>query len=715
MTAGPATVEDAAPRSASARQRLPPEVALIPGLIVVALMLVWAVHDGGYDADTWYWGALVMVALLTAVLIGRGLRSVRISRAGQVALVAFALYVAWSYLSIAWAGSPGDALAGSNRALLYLVVFATMLVLPWTVRGALIALVAFVVGVGAIAIVLLVRLASADHVAALVIGGRLAAPTGYFNSTAALFTIEALTAIVLASRRELPGLLRGGLIAFACAGLQLAVIVQSRGWLFTLPLVAIVAIVLARDRLRVVAAAVIPVAATAAPIHLLLHVYQATSPGPALDHAASHAGHTALLLCGLAFVVATVAAWIESLRPQREPSAARRRLLGAVVITVTVVAVGVGGVAATHGDPFGFVSRQWQGFSHVQTASGGSHFTDVGSGRYDFWRVSLDAFLSHPIGGLGQDNFDDYYVTRRRTGEEPAWTHSLELRLLAHTGLVGFLLFAAFVVAAIVAALRGRRRPGLAGAAAAAALMPFVVWLIHGSVDWFWEFPALSGPALGFLAVAGALGRPDTGDVSSVGPVRMIRPVRTDWTAPTARTAPTGWTAPTAPTAPGARPVGPLARIAVVAASGLALLAAVVALGFPYVSVREESVASDVRQTDPSRALRDLSTAADLNPLSPDPGRVAGTIALTTGQYGTALRRFEQAISRDPGGWYGWFGAGLAASAGGNRAMARHDFEVARAINHHEPVVRLALDQVDSAHPLPPNAALQELALAVNG
>jgi tetratricopeptide (TPR) repeat protein len=153
----------------------------------------------------------------------------------------------------------------------------------------------------------------------------------------------------------------------------------------------------------------------------------------------------------------------------------------------------------------------------------------------------------------------------------------------------------------------------------------------------------------------------------------------------------------------------------VVAASGLALLAAVVALGFPYVSVREESVASDVRQTDPSRALRDLSTAADLNPLSPDPGRVAGTIALTTGQYGTALRRFEQAISRDPGGWYGWFGAGLAASAGGNRAMARHDFEVARAINHHEPVVRLALDQVDSAHPLPPNAALQELALAVNG
>ena len=224
--------------------RLRPHVAaLAPGLAVVALMLVWAVHDGGYDEDTWYWGALMVLGLLTAVVIARGIAETRVSRAGLVALGAFALYVAWSYLSITWADSPGDALTGSNRALLYLLLFATMLVLPWTVRGALTALLAFALGVGVVAIVLLFRLASADHVADLVISGRLAAPTGYFNSTAALFTIQALVAIALAARRELPGPVRGALIAFACAGLQLAVIVQSRGWLFTLPLVAIVAIV----------------------------------------------------------------------------------------------------------------------------------------------------------------------------------------------------------------------------------------------------------------------------------------------------------------------------------------------------------------------------------------------------------------------------------------------------------------------------------------
>src|SRR5205823_12091648 len=111
----------------------------IPGLVVVGLMLLWAVHDGGYDADTWYWGALVVLGLLASVVVARGWHAIQLSRSATVALVAFALYVACSYLSIAWAASPGDALAGSNRALLYFLVFATMLVLPWTVPGALIA------------------------------------------------------------------------------------------------------------------------------------------------------------------------------------------------------------------------------------------------------------------------------------------------------------------------------------------------------------------------------------------------------------------------------------------------------------------------------------------------------------------------------------------------------------------------------------------------
>ena len=97
---------------------------------------------------------------------------------------------------------PATRWPAANRALLYLLVFATMLVLPWTVRGRA-DRAAGVRGRGGRDRRSCCCCASPrrDHVDALVIDGRLAAPTGYFNSTAALFTIQALVAIALAARR----------------------------------------------------------------------------------------------------------------------------------------------------------------------------------------------------------------------------------------------------------------------------------------------------------------------------------------------------------------------------------------------------------------------------------------------------------------------------------------------------------------------------------
>jgi hypothetical protein len=663
--------------SPAARRHVP---ALLPGIPAVGLLIVWAAHQGGFFPDTWYWGALVTLALLTVTVVGLRPRLGLIPRALQVALIAFGAYVVWSYLSITWAQYPGAALDGSNRALLYWLLFALFAVIPWTVEAALAALVVFVLAVGTIAVVVMVRLAAGDHVASMFIAGRLASPTGYYNANAALFTIGALVGTALAARRELPVVLRALLLAIACAGLQLALIGQSRGWLFTLPLVALAGIAVSSDRVRVVAAAAIPVLATLAIVHRLLDVFQVSREGqivgPTFTDATARAGRACLVLCAVVLLTGLLIALADRRLPPVTLSDARRRLLGFSVGALVLIAGGVGVTVATHGRPFHFVAQEWRGFSHPSTGPvPSSNFALIGSGRYDFWRVSLDAVLAHPIGGLGQDNFAEYYIRRRHTLEEPQWTHSLELRLLVHTGIVGFGLMAIFLVAALIAALDARQRAGPLGrAVAGAALLPLAVWTLHGSVDWFWEFPGLSGPALGFLGMATAL----------------ARPVATT-------------------TAAGARQTR-LARVGLASAGTLAVVLAALTLGIPYLAVRETAQAGNIFGSDPTGALDDLAQAASMNPLSADADLDAGVLALRVRRYAEAEQRFGQAVARDPGGWEGWLGQGLAASALGERTRARRYLLVSRSINALQPVTAQALADLRSRTLLAPAEALRELA-----
>ena len=120
------------------RSLLPADVrALAGGTVAVFLMIFWSVDDGGTDARTWYWGALVSLAAVALLLVLSRDAIGSLPRAAKAALVCLALYVAWSYLSITWASYAGLALEGSNRALLYLLVFALMAMLPWRHRTAL--------------------------------------------------------------------------------------------------------------------------------------------------------------------------------------------------------------------------------------------------------------------------------------------------------------------------------------------------------------------------------------------------------------------------------------------------------------------------------------------------------------------------------------------------------------------------------------------------
>lgn len=670
-------------------------IVLVPALLAVGLLVFWAAHGGGYEPTTWEPSGLLLLGLLVVTVAGLGFDRMRLGRPLRIALGLLAAYVAFSYLSIAWAAAPGEALDGSNRALLFLLLFALFALLPWRSWTALTTLTAFALGIGAIAVVTLVRVGSAAQVPELFSGARLDAPLGYINASAALLLAQAMLAIALAARRELPVALRGLLLALAAAALQLSVLCESRGWLFALPVVLVLTFALMPGRVRLALWALPPFVGTALALPALLDVFQRadaeSTPAAglrALVQAADHAATVALVVCAGVLVAGLVLALLDR-RTTVSPRVARgANRAGAVIAILAVLATIAVGFAATDGRPDRWVGDYWERSSGYQTtAPGSSRFASVGSNRPDFWRVSWRAFADHPLGGLGQDNWGAFYLRERDSTEQPRWPHSVELRLLAHTGIVGFMLFVAFLAAALTAAIPApstRRRAGSAvSAVAATALLPLVVWLVHGSVDWFWEIPALSGPAFAFLALGGAL-------------MRQVAAVEApDVSAAASERHPRG---------------GPRGgRVAVGAAAGaLALLAALV-LALPYLAEREVAAAGSTWQQDPGRAFARLDRAARLNPLSARPGLVAGTIALELDEARRAERGFADAIERDEGDWFAFLGRGLAASALGDPVRARTYYEQARFLDPGEPLVREALRRVGGRDPLTAREAFGSL------
>ena len=650
-------------------------IALLPASLAIAVFIVWAAMAGGYESlpslsdayqpDAWYLGALTLVAVagVAAMALGR----IVLPRPARWALIALAAYVVWSYLSILWAGDRGVATSGSARTLVYGAIFALFVILPWRHRGALWALCGFTAAAAVLVVVTAVALGVRADPSSMYVNGRLASPLGYENASAAFFMIVALLTVALAARRPGPPLaLRAAALAVVAVCLQLAVLAQSRGWLGTAPIVVFVVLCVLPQRSRFAAFAILPLAATAAATPALLHVYSAANvrgvllADPALTTALHHYGQratVAMLLADAAMVAVffASAAALRLLGSRSQPLTVPATIRRAIAIALAIAAVGAV-LVATHGDPIGRVTSAANTFATGGTQKeGSSHFASSGGHRYDFWRVALDEVAWHPILGLGQDNFAEPYLLHRRSTEEPRWVHSLELRLLSHTGIPGAALFIAFLVAAVVAARRAWAGDPVRREVMAVALIPAVVWVIYGSVDWFWEFPALSGPALAFLGMA----------ASADGAAQRIRRSRGSQLA-----------------------IGALA------------VAAIVAVAWPYAGARYVAVALGEWRTNTPAAYRALNRAAELEPWSAEPELVAGAIALANTQPEVARLRFADAHARDSGGWLAPFALGLVATAEHHLAVAGSDFRAALARDPREPLIADALRRLATPSPL---------------
>ncbi|HXP36475.1 MAG TPA: hypothetical protein VN817_01805, partial [Solirubrobacteraceae bacterium] len=107
--------------------------ATLPALVAIALLVVWATSQGGYPLTHWAPGGLVVLALLALTAFALRVRLAELPLAVKLALACLAAYTALSYLSILWAGVPGDAWEGANRTLLYMLMFA--LFATWRQHG----------------------------------------------------------------------------------------------------------------------------------------------------------------------------------------------------------------------------------------------------------------------------------------------------------------------------------------------------------------------------------------------------------------------------------------------------------------------------------------------------------------------------------------------------------------------------------------------------
>ena len=422
---------------------------------------------------------------------------------------------------------------------------------------------------------------------------------------------------------------------------------QSRGWLYTLPLMGVLmlAVVGREQRAAIVLFAVPVAAAVGLAASRLMEPYEVGGARPPQEvaeaiHDAMGPAATALVLVAVGLLLAgAVLVWAAERLGERLERA------GTAVVVVLVLGGVAGGLVATHGDPIDRADSAWTDFKDYkapQAEAGTSRFSDLSSVRYDFWRVGLNAVRDHPIGGLGQDNFATTYVRERGTpATEARWLHSLELRALVHTGIVGAALLAAFLIAAALAAQRG-----------ALVLLPAVVWFSHGSVDWLWEYPALSGPALALAGVGMARG----------APLRVPR-----------------------------------------AGTGLAVAAALagsVVIVAPYLAERDVRDALASWRDDPDAALERLDRARDLNPLAARAPVVQGLIALQLGRTEIARAAFTEAASRDEGAWLPRFQLGIAASADNQRDLARRHLREASARNPHGRTIRAALRRVATRRPM---------------
>jgi hypothetical protein len=547
---------------------------------------------GGSSQGRLFW---IGAAAVVVAAVGWATRPVRVTGAGLLFFAALGAFVIWQGLSIAWSIQPSRSWDYTNRGLLYFAFAAV---------GALVAGVP-VRRFAATAAALLGALFGWALAAKVVPGlysdyGRLARlryPVDYWNELA-LLAAASVPLGLWALRRA-----RVAAAFLLYAALVVAVLTYSRVGIVLMVVAAIAWLALDRSRLEAVGPLAVAwiVGAVVAGIGLLL-------PGVSSDGQPHDVRVQDGLLFGAALVLGGVTIYF-ALRfvVTRAVDVRLVRAVAAACAAVVVAALVVSVIRA--GGPAGFVRDRWHEFNNPASAqianTQGRFVSASSSNRWRWWREGWNAFLDHPLKGTGAGTFGLTDRMERRTSLAVTEPHSAPIQDLSETGIVGLLLVATFVGAALWGIVRRERTRALT-----ALGLAVVICILHTLVDIDWDYVAVQGPL--FLTVGALVAGP------SPAPARR----------------------------------SPLSSAAV----GVCALAALYSLISPWLADNRVNAGLDaVTSGRHAQALRDFKSAHAFNPLAIEPLLFR---AASEPSYATALQLYRQARDLEPKNAETWYELG---------------------------------------------------------
>jgi hypothetical protein len=617
---------------------------LLPGVVAAAVVVLLSPNLGGYYTTSWGWPALVLGTVAVGAALLRG--SLALGRLDAWFLGGLCAFVGWIAFSAVWSWSPPATALEVQRAVVYLVGVAAILLLcsragvPWLLGG---------LG-GACAGIALAGLATRLFPETFDVlppaNDRLSFPVGYPNGLAILAVLAAVLATGVAARA--PSLWARGAAAAAVPALSLTLYFTfSRGAFPALAGGLAAALALAPRRLQFAAT----VAALGLPSAVLVSIASASdalTEGASAGRATADGGRVALLTVVLGAAAAGLVAAVKAME-ERLVVGPRGRLTIRALAALAAAAV-VALVVVRYGSPGEIFGRAYASFSGPLSPGPTATtrlFEFQGSRRAELWTAALRDFSDHPLAGSGAGTYESYWLMTRPLPVGVRDAHSLYLEALAELGIVGLLVLLAALAAPFAAAVRMRAHPLVPGAAGA-----YAAYVLHTGVDWDWEMLAVTLAGLSFgaaLVVAARRGEP--------------RPASTALRA--------AWVVPT---------LG-------VMAFALAGMAAASATADAYrAAVSKDWARVEVKAREARR----------FTPWSTEAARLEGDSYLWRKRKAEALVSFRWAVRRDARSWLLWYRIGLASTGEEQRAAARQ----AARLNPLQPGVvalrrRLASEKTD--------------------